>query len=154
MAVRQRPDARRGDETGPRLLLGPTHFVVLMVGLTLVLTIVAIGVYPTEYAEYVQDVGITRFERQYGFTSGMVVWRAPGQDEESVWGIVSVTPDGAFARAGVRAGDIPLSQHYRAVALYYALEEASSGRPSSIEMINSADAGRYRTITLLPSGSS
>src|SRR5215510_4660039 len=115
MAVRQKPDDRRGDRTGRRLPLGPTHFVVLVAGLTLVLTFVAIAVYPTAYAEYVQDVGIKRFEPQYGFRSGLVVWRAPGQNEESVWGIVSVTSDGALARAGVRAGDIPVSQHNRAV---------------------------------------
>lgn len=157
MAVRQRPDARRGDKTGPRLSLGPSHFVVLVVALTLVLTVVAIVVYPTAYSEYVQDVGIKRFERQYGFKSGLVVWRAPGQTEESVWGIVSVTSDGAFARAGVRAGDIPVSQHDRAVDLYYALEEASSGRASSLEMIDSVDAfgaGARRTITLSPPGPS
>ena len=153
MAVRQKPDDRRGDKTSRRLLLGPTHFVVLVAGLTLVLTFVALAVYPTAYSEYVQDVGIKRFERQYGFRSGLVVWREPGQNQEWVWGIVSVTSDGVFARAGIRAGDIPVSEHDRAVDLYYALEEASSGRASSIEVINSADAfgaGARRTVKLLP----
>jgi hypothetical protein len=154
MAVRQKPNDRRGYKTG-RIPLGPTHFVVLLAGLTLVLTFVAIAVYPTAYSDYVQDVGIKRFERQYGFQSGLVVWGERGRNQQSVWGIISVTPDGAFARAGVRAGDIPVSQHYRDVALYYALEEASSGRPSSIEMINAADSfgtGASRTIELLAPG--
>ena len=153
MAVRHRLDARRRDRSGPRPSLGSTQFVVLVSGLALVLTVVAIGVYPTAYLQYVQGVAIKRFEREFGFQSGLVAWHRNGRDQESVWGIVSVTPDGAFARAGVRAGDIPVSHHDRAVDLYYALKEASSGRALSIEMFNSADAplgaGGRRTIKLL-----
>lgn len=105
MAVRQRPDDRRGDRTGPRISLGMPQFALLVAGLASVLTVIAIVVYPSAYSQYVQDVGIKRFERQYGFRSGVVAWREPGRDRQSVWGIVSVTSDGAFARAGVREGD-------------------------------------------------
>jgi hypothetical protein len=158
MAVRHRPHARRGDRADPLLSLGSTQFVVLVSGLALVLTFVAIAVYPTAYSQYVQNVAIKRFERQFGFHSGLVTWQGIGGEQGSAWGIVSVTSDGAFARSGVRAGDIPMSQHNRAVDLYYALEAASSGRALSIEMFNSADAhlgaGARRAITLLPPGPS
>jgi hypothetical protein len=154
MAARQRSDFRRSDRTSQKVSLGSVQFVVLLTGLGLVLTVVAIAVYPDAYRRYVQDVGIKRFEHQYGFRSGLVTWREPGQDVESVWGIVSVTSDGAFARAGVREGDVPWSPHDRVVELYSALERSSAGRATSIEMLNPVDAhlgaGAHRTITLLP----
>jgi hypothetical protein len=158
MAARQRSDFRCSDRTGPKATLGSAQFVVLLTGLGLVLTVVAIAVYPDAYRQYVQDVGIKRFERQYGFRSGLVTWRKSGRDVESMWGIVSVTSDGAFARAGVRKGDVPWSAHDRVVELYSALEQASAGRATSLEMFNPADAhlgaGAHRTITLLPSRTS
>jgi hypothetical protein len=130
--------------------------VVIVGGLALVLIVVGFAIYPSAYRRYVQDVGIKKFETEFGFRTGLVEWQAPGKARELVWGVVAVTPNGAFARAGVRDGDIPLAAHDRVTELYATLEQASSGHAASFEVMNSADAAlgytARRQIMLGPPG--
>jgi hypothetical protein len=112
----------------------------MMAAGALVLTAAALAVYPSAYQQYLQDVGMKKFETEFGFRTGLVEWQEAGKARELTWGVVAVAPNGAFALAGVRDGDIPLGFHNRVTELYVALEQASSGQVASFEVLNSADA--------------
>jgi hypothetical protein len=131
---------RRAESGSQFVRLGTWQFVVMVAGLALVLTAAGLAVYPSAYRRYLQDFGIKKFETEFGFRTGLVGWQEPGKARELMWGVVAVTPNGAFARAGVRDGDIPLAFHDRVTELYATLEQVSSGQAASFEVLNSADA--------------
>src|SRR4029450_11722221 len=98
MARAHHPHVRRA-ESGPQLVrLGTGQSVVMVAGLALVLTAAGLGVYPSAYRRYLQDFGIKKFETEFGFHTGLMEWQEPGNARELTWGIVAVTPNGAFAR--------------------------------------------------------
>lgn len=72
-------------------------------------------------------------------------------------GIVTVKPDGAFARMGVRPDDIPFAYHGNGAAtMYRALIAGERGHIVEFEVMNAVDwsAGRdqsaFRTIRVQP----
>jgi hypothetical protein len=148
------PDARTVARNLPPVTLGSAQGFILLAGLTTVFTVMALVLYPWAYQQWIKEVGIRSFEGPYGFRTGLVERRWPGQDAEHVWGIVSVDPGGHFARAGVRDGDIPFDQHDEILALYGALDLARAGQPSSFEVFNATDThlgvGARRVVQLPP----
>ena len=61
---------------------------------------------------YWADIRGEQFRKDFGFATGLI--RIPGhQDADSaplrIFGITHVAPGGSFARAGVRAGDLPVA---------------------------------------------
>ena len=96
MARAHRLHVRRA-ESGPQFVrLGTWQFVVMVAGVALVLTAAGLAVYPSAHRRYLQDVCIKKFETEFGFRTGLVEWQAPGKAPELVWGVVAVTPNGAF----------------------------------------------------------
>jgi hypothetical protein len=120
--------------------LGPAQLAVVTAGVFLVLTVAAVLVYPELYVQYIQRFGIREFEAHYGFRTGAVQVHFKDQQPETQWGIVWVAPDGAFARLGLRAADIPFAYHGGVTDMYGALKQASSGQPSSFQVYNASDA--------------
>lgn len=140
MSRRTTGDATKARKNYRIAKLGSAQFVVVLSGLGALFVVAAIACYPTLHDEYVKAVAIEPFEPLFGFQSGPVVLHWPGQEGEIAWGIASVAEDGVFARAGVRAGDIPFGWHSGVTALYGALHDASSGRATSFEVFNAGDA--------------
>ncbi len=136
------------------LTLGMWQFAILAVCMVLVLALTGVVMYPALTVRYIQEDGVKSFESQFGFRTGLVDLQAPAAQPVSVWGIVWVAPDGSFARAGVRSGDIPSDDHGGVSALYDALQQASSGRAASFHVHNAADAllgaAAVRQVTLPP----
>jgi len=125
----------------PRLAtFGWPQLAIVVSGVVLVLITILILVYPSLYVEYIKQFGIRQFEARYSFETGNV--RVPawsGQPAHTEWGIVSVAPDGAFNRLGVRSGDIPFAYHGGVADMYYALQWAAAGHASSFQVSNASD---------------
>ncbi len=97
---------------------------------------------------------IKPFEVQHGFRAGPLAGGSHTSPTDSTWGAVWVASDGLFAQLGVRAGDIPIEYHGGVADTDAALEQASSGQPSSFQVYNSGDAQlghkALRRVTLPP----
>ena len=101
---------------------------------------------------YAREFFLPRISERYGFQFGMVQVSRDGYSYRSP-GIVSVSPDGAFARMGVRPGDMPFAYHGNgATTIYHALMAGDRGHIAEFDVVNAADwsAGRdtstFRTI--------
>lgn len=137
--------SKRVEQNHPRtntrlLTLGRRQLAVVAAGVSLVVVVAAVLLYPDLYIQYIRNFGIRQFEAQYAFRTGPVPVRSNSQQTETHWGIVWVAPEGAFARLGVRGGDIPFAYHGGVTDMYSALKRASLGGASSFQVYNAADA--------------
>lgn len=105
---------------------------------------------------YTREFLLPQIADRYGFSFGMVQVSRDGRSYMSP-GIVSVTPGGAFARMGVRPGDMPFAFHGNgAASMYSALIVAERGQIADFDVVNAEDwsAGRdrqaFRTIRVEP----
>jgi hypothetical protein len=129
---------------------------VVASGLGAVLLVVWIAFMPSIEEFYVREFLLPRIADRYGFQLGMVQVSRVGHSYESP-GIVNVRPDGAFARMGVRPGDMPFAFHGNGAAtMYHALMAGERGQIAEFDVVNAADwsAGRdksaFRTIRAQP----
>jgi hypothetical protein len=136
--------------------LGSSELAIVGSGVGTVLAVLWIAFMPQLEELYVRDSVLPRIADRYGFQFGMVQVRRDGESYLSP-GIVSVSPDGAFARMGVRAGDLPFAFHGNGAAtMNHALLAAEHGRTTEFEVVNADDwsAGRdraaFRTIRVEP----
>lgn len=119
------------------LMLGASHYFIVVGGIVLVFTFIFIAnVY--HWGDMYAELAIKRFERSFGFVVGAVVV-SDHHGQRRRWGVVSVVPDGALDRAGIRAGDIPFERG--ASVFYRALSDAAEGRQGEIDVVNAADHG-------------
>jgi hypothetical protein len=132
--------------------LGWSHYAVVAGGLGGVLVVLWIAFMPNVEDFYIREFLVPRIGERYGFQFGMVQVTRDGHTYETP-GIVTVNSDGAFARMGVRPGDIPFEFHGRgATAMYYALVWGERGQIAEFDVVNAGDwsAGRdqlaFRTI--------
>ena len=110
-----------------------------MAGLLTIASVVCV-VCAWEISEWDARVQVKQFEPAFGFTSGTVIVPDGNGGQFESWGIVAVADDGAFARAGVRGGDVPFDHHgFGAQRLLYALIRASKGEPGEFAVLNAAD---------------
>jgi hypothetical protein len=128
------------------LRLGGRDFLLIvsvLVGLTAVLAIVLLPDVSNAIARH----DIRRREVTYGFTTGSVRSSAAFPCA-GMWGIVTVVPGGAFAKAGVRAGDVPYGDGQE---LVYALEESEAGRAATFRVFDcSGPSGQGGRVIQLP----
>jgi hypothetical protein len=125
-------------------------------GLGAVLVVLWIAFMPEVEEFYTREFLLPQIADQYGFQFGMVQVNRDGRSYMSP-GIVSVTPGGAFARMGVRPGDMPFAFHGNsAVSMYSALMVAERGQIAEFDVVNADDwtGGRdrqaFRTIRVQP----
>jgi hypothetical protein len=114
--------------------LGSSQLAIIGSGLGTVLAVVWIAFMPQLEELYAREFVLPRIADRYGFQFGMVQVRGAGESYLSP-GIVSVRLDGAFARMGVRAGDLPFAFHGNGAAtMYHALLAAEHGRTTEFEV--------------------
>ena len=83
------------------------------------------------------------YETQFGFQLGTLEVAKPGRARYSTTGVVSVTPGGVFARAGIRAGDVP-RMHHGIGDFCGDLAAAAEGREATLSLRNVTDTGDER----------
>jgi hypothetical protein len=115
---------------------------VLLVALPIVL---ALNFMNEMFAWYSQQFVEPAMQRSLGFSGGEVTIHQ-GNTSFAWYGIVSVSPGGAFERAGVKPGDLPVGyQHGTRTGMISDLQN-SRGRSIELHFINRAayEAGNYR----------
>lgn len=140
----------------PVIRLGWSQFAVLASGLGALLLVVWIAFMPQLEELYAREFLLPRIADRYGFQFGTVHVSRDGHSYVSP-GVVSVHPDGAFARMGVRPGDMPFAFHGNGAAtMYHALMAGERGETAEFDVVNAADwsAGQdrsaFRTIRVQP----
>ena len=97
------------------ITLGRTRrtYVITLVALAVLVGAAAtILVYPaTFYSFTCGQFDIPEYEKAYGFTFSKLAATRPDGSVALVSGISAVDPEGAFARSGIRPGDIPETYH-------------------------------------------
>ena len=126
--------------------LGGAQLAVVASGVGAVLLAVGIAFMPTWQEVYVREAALPRIAGRYGFEMGAVTFSRATVTHASP-GILSLDPDGALARMGVRRGDVPFAHHGNgAPAMYHALMAAEHGRAADFDVFNADDwsGGRDR----------
>ena len=104
---------------------GTWAVVLATILLLLFITFALVVPYPLESWYYRTQVA-PDLHKDLGFVAELV--RVNPDFPDKVLVITFVAPDGAFARAGIRAGDIPFDSHGPAeISFYGALERARGG---------------------------
>ena len=110
-------DGRRGgfDNGGPMITIKATRrtFLVTLLGLAVVSGVSAtVLFYPGGFYSFsCGQFDIPEYEKAYGFAFSEVPVMRPDGSTRMDGGISAVDPKGAFARSGIRAGDIPRMHH-------------------------------------------
>ena len=112
-----------------------------------ILSVLAVSlwfVFDTTFEElYWREVVGPRVEKRYGFTLEYVSTPIPGREEMYV--ITTLTPGGAFGRAGVQAGDTLVRWIGYASRLDYFYGELDTGTrsPISLRVVNISHGGEW-----------
>ena len=89
-------------------------YLISVVALTAVVVAVSIALlYPVALPSFLcYQFDLPEYEKTYGFTFSEVLNEImPNGRSRSVFGISALDPNGAFARSGVRVGDVPRMYH-------------------------------------------
>jgi len=135
--------------------LGAPQLVVVLSGL-LAVAICFWALQPYDWEDlYYRDVAIPRMQESYGFGWGVVTFRCHGAPVHTFHGITSVLPGGKLSRLGIRAGDVPFTQHGGGYAvLHHRLQAAEQGHFSDVDVVNAEDCfegkQEFRTVPLHP----
>jgi hypothetical protein len=136
LGTRRQPAQRRPSG------LGPAQWWSVVAVLCLIAVYFAIATIPTWYTEYRIASDGPILQRCFGFAAAEVP-APPDAPVERVFAITSVNPDGALAKAGVRAGDVPVGyQHGFASGFYQDLGIALEGGDVTLLVIAMADLGK------------
>jgi hypothetical protein len=117
-------------------------------GLLLVLFVTYEAQWPLWEDVYAREYALPRMGERWGFRFGTFRVQRNGGDYE-YHGIISLTPDGRFARLGLRLHDMFLEYRHRdtaSLAIYHALLASERGEATQFEVVNLDDwaAGRAR----------
>ena len=94
------------------IILSKTQFLYLFAVLFVVLpVIVVIAFLPVLSGAWCRQFDVPRYEQEFGFRLAGLRTTASDGSVYTVLAITAVTPDGAFARAGSREGDVPRMYH-------------------------------------------
>jgi hypothetical protein len=122
--------------------LSPSHFAVLLSGLTSVMVILFVVAGPSLWDMCAREIGLQTMGRRHGFKYGAIL--TPRDERGSgptIYGIVDLDHDAALARLGLRVHDAPWAYHGHGAewALYDALRALERGEATSFEVINVDD---------------
>lgn len=125
-----------------QMRLGLAHWWSVVAGICLVVVYVVIVMMPMWYTEYRIATDGPVLQRCFGFVAAQVPAPA-GVPLERVFAITSVNPEGALAKAGVRAGDLPVGyKHGFASGFYQDLGIALEGGDVTLSVMAMADLGK------------
>lgn len=108
---------------------------------------ITIMVYPSTFYSFTcGQFALPEYEKQYGFTFSDLPGNRGDGSTFTVGGISAVDPQGAFARSGIRAGDVP-RMHHGLSDFCACIEYAEEGGKIPMEVFNVYDekAGREPT---------
>jgi hypothetical protein len=138
-------------KTVERITLPKTSvlYVSLFV-LVVILVIVLLSFQPTLQNAWCRQFEIPEYEKTFGFRLGAIALPDGTGATREATGVAWVDPVGAFARAGVRTGDIP-HMHHGMQDLCWTLSRAAKGYTVQLEVVNVADvregqSGRRRVV--------
>ena len=128
------------------------RYAAVSAGLALLVATFLLGIWPLPYEWTVEKVYLPSYEEEFGFHGGRI--RSAGS-ESSAYGITYVVPGGRLARAGVKAGDIPVEHHGGMMSFYYALKLAAGGEEAWFKVVSNprdfySDREPARKIRLAP----
>lgn len=122
--------------------LGPAQWWSVVAVVCLVVVYVAITTIPPWYTEYRTATDGPILQRCFGLVAAEVP-APPDGPVERVFAITWVNADGALAKAGVRAGDLPVGYHHGfAIGFYQDLGIALEGGDVTFSVMAMADLGK------------
>ena len=131
-----------GPQSKSRLLtLGPIHYVYVTIVVLVIGPFTVMTMYSQDFFDgYVRTFIGPRLQRKFGFKMEMRRMYYRKKQAVSVFVIKNLTPDGEFARLGVRNCDVPVSFTHMSDASLYRKLEKSESRKVEIRFV---DCGTY-----------
>ena len=132
------------------------RYVILLAGLGLVFLVGTLVAWPWPYGLAVEGLILPQYETRLGFHGGRVPVTTGGVSY-TIYALVTVEPGGIMARAGVRAGDIPVEYHGGLWAFYSAVQDRESGKQGHFDVLAQADWSDWskrQRIVLVPEAES
>ena len=128
------------------LRLGRTQWLVLVAVVVVVLpAVLYAALQPVVDLWLMQRFELPALQAAYGFSTGYVQLRFADGCSRSYFTITAVVPGGAFARAGIRAGDIPTSyKHGPELGFLYDMRWVQRGHTMFIVVISTEDVAANR----------
>jgi hypothetical protein len=88
------------------ITLSKTRFLYLSLALLIIVGLVVLVVSPASGGLWCRQFEMPAYEKRFGFKLGSLEVHDSQRSTYSAIGIVWVAPEGVFARAGVKAGDV------------------------------------------------
>ena len=119
--------------------LSKTHFLYIALILFVIFPVIALTISsPNPQRLWCQRFELPEYEKTLGFKLGdFVVPTTLGSTVQTI-GVAFVEPGGAFARAGIRPGDVPYIYH-GLIDLCATLQAATRGQTMTLRVLNVAD---------------
>ena len=111
--------------------LGTRHLVVLVVALSAIGTMIALGLSYDVDAWYWRDIVGPQLRDDLGFETGNVEVTSGGE-QLRLFAMTWVLPGGAFDRAQIRAGDVFVTRHGYPDAEFYSTLERARGSDATL----------------------
>ena len=129
------------------------HWWYVVAVLTTLLVVTVLAVSPTLIHEYEMRVRGPELQECLGFTASEVSVLTNGSEEIRLFAITSLREDSPLARAGIRAGDMPVGyEHGFAVGFYDDVRAALNGYDVSFHVLARSDWSKglaaWRTVRL------
>ena len=138
------------------LRLGKAQWLYLGAALAILLPGVLVATFQREVDLWLMHrFELPTLQASYGFTAALVPQPSGGGCPNEVFTITAVAPDGPFARAGIRAGDVPvLYKHGMELGFIHDLMWARRGHSISLALISAEDraAGRWEAVRRITVG--
>jgi hypothetical protein len=124
------------------------QLLFVAVTVAIVVPIVTFLLIPGEVDQWlIKQFELPSLQKSLGFEVGYVTLPSSSRASGPVFAITSVTPDGAFWRAGVRPGDIPTGEHGGEAAFLFGLHWGKRERIASFRLVPSASATSGEWVT-------
>jgi hypothetical protein len=141
MSVQKTGSESRRTSGPPLMRLSSSQFALIVASLLILLGVIGIAFAP-DWQDWYARRAVKQFESEFGFQSGTVVVPDASSQPFEAWGITKVIAGGKFEQFGVRSGDIPFEYHGHGESdLYNALRDASCGKSTLFEVVNTQDRG-------------
>jgi hypothetical protein len=118
-----------------RQRLGWRHFVVSAAILLMLAIVSVIVLSPVDTVSVV----LPAYEQEFGFTGARVTVQDHRGESLTLYGLITVDPEGPLGAAGFRAGDVPVAYHGGAEEFAWALRRSKCGEATTVAVVQ-ADA--------------